>query len=90
MKLHLQFGHGSGEKIWKLTEAAQWSDGLNEDEREEVKQLVTKLIATCEVCRRYKRTPAKPVVSFSWSKTFNTFPLAPIFVQQPLAPGKLE
>ena len=71
MKLHLQFGHGSGEKIWKLTEAAQWSDGLNEDEREEVKQLVTKLIATCEVCRRYKRTPAKPVVSFSWSKNFN-------------------
>ena len=71
MKLHLQFGHGSGEKIWKLTETAQWSDGLNEDEREEVKKLVTELIASCEVCRRYKRNPAKPVVSFSWSKTFN-------------------
>ena len=71
MKLHLQFGHGSGEKIWKLTEAAQWSDGLNEDEKEGVRKLVTELIASCEVCRRYKRNPAKPVVSFSWSKTFN-------------------
>ena len=71
MKLHLQFGHGSGEKIWKLTEEAQWSDGLNEDERAEIKKLVTDLIASCEVCRRYKRNPAKPVVGFSWGKTFN-------------------
>ena len=71
MKLHLQFGHGSGEKIWKLTETAQWSDGLNEDERGEVKKLVSELIGSCEVCKRYKRNPAKPVVSFPWSKTFN-------------------
>ena len=33
MKLHLQFGHESGDKIWKLTEEAQWSDGLRENER---------------------------------------------------------
>ena len=71
MKLHLQFGHGSGEKIWNLTEAANWSDGLTKEGREEVKKLVTDLIACCEVCRRYKRNPAKPVVSFSWGKTFN-------------------
>ena len=38
MKLHLQFGHGHGQKIWKLTEAAQWSDGMSEDEREEVRK----------------------------------------------------
>ena len=31
MKLHLQFGHESGDKIWKLTEA-QWSDGLRNEE----------------------------------------------------------
>ena len=71
MKLHLQFGHGSGEKIWKLTEEAKWSEGMNENERQEVRKLVTDLIASCEVCRRYKRNPAKPVVSFSWGKTFN-------------------
>ena len=68
MKLHLQFGHGSGDKIWKLTEEAQWSEGLSEEERDEVRKLVIDLIASCEVCRRYKRNPAKPVVSFSWSK----------------------
>ena len=71
MKLHLQFGHGSGEKIWNLTEAAQWSNGLTGEEREEVKKMVTELISCCEVCRRYKRNPAKPVVSFPWGKTFN-------------------
>ena len=71
MKLHLQFGHGSGEKIWKLTEDAQWSEGLSEEERESIKKLVTELIASCDVCRRYRKNPAKPVVSFSWGKTFN-------------------
>ena len=64
MKLHLQFGHGSGDKIWKLMEEAQWSEGLSEKERDEVRKLVIDLIASCEVCRRYKRNPAKPVVSF--------------------------
>ena len=71
MKLHLQFGHGSGDKIWKLTEEAWWSDGVREDEKEEVRKLVTGLIASCEVCQKYKRNPTKPVVGFSWSKIFN-------------------
>ena len=71
MKLHLQFGHGSGEKIWKLTEDAQWSNGLEGEEKGEVKKLVTELLATCEICRKYKRNPGKPVVSFSWSSIFN-------------------
>ena len=71
MKLHLQFGHGSGEKIWKLTEDAKWSDGMQEDEIGEVRKLVNELIGSCEVCRKYKRNPAKPVVGFSWSKVFN-------------------
>ena len=71
MKLHLQFGHGSGEKIRKLTEEAQWSAGMNKVEREEVQKLVTDLIASCEVCRKYKRNPAKPVVGFPWGKIFN-------------------
>ena len=71
MKLHLQFGHGSGDKIWKLTEAAQWSDGLREDEKVVVRKLMTGLIASCEVCKKYKRNPAKSVVGFSWCKVFN-------------------
>ena len=71
MKLHLQFGHGSGDKIWKLTEEAHWSNSLSENDREEIKKLVTDLIASCKICRKYKRNPAKPVVSFSWGKTFN-------------------
>ena len=70
MKLHLQFGHGSGVKIWKLTEEAQWSDSLRKDEKE-VGKLVTWLIDSCEVCKKYQRNPAKPVVGFLWSKVFN-------------------
>ena len=38
MKLHLQFEHGSGDKIWKLTEA-QWSEGLRKDEKKEMRKL---------------------------------------------------
>ena len=69
MKIHLQFGHGSGDKIWKLAEE-QWSYGLREAEKE-VRKLVIRLIDSCEVCKKYKRSPAKPVVGFSWSKEFN-------------------
>lgn len=71
MKLHLQFGHGSGDKIWRLTEEAKWSEGLEKEEIGEVKKMVMELTGNCEVCKRYKRNPAKPVVGFSWSKTFN-------------------
>ena len=71
MKLHLQFGHGSGEKIWKITEEAKWSDGLSEEEKEEIRKLITDLISVCEVCKKYKRNPGKPVVGFSWSRVFN-------------------
>ena len=71
MKLHLQFGHGSGDKIWKLTEEAEWSEGLRKDEKEEMRKLVVGLIDSCEVCKKYKRNPAKPVVSFPCSKIFN-------------------
>ena len=70
-KLHLQFGHGSGDKIWKLTEDANWSDGLREEDKGEVKKLLTEVIDSCEVCRKYKRNPAKPVVGFSWGTIFN-------------------
>ena len=71
MKLHLQFGHGSGEKIWKLTEEAKWSDGLEEEEKARIKRLVTELTTDCEVCKKYKRNPPKPVVGFSLGRTFN-------------------
>ena len=37
MKLHLQFGHGNGDKIWKFTEEADWSNGLNENKREKLR-----------------------------------------------------
>ena len=29
------------------------------------------LIDSCEVCKKYKRNPAKPVVGLPWSKVFN-------------------
>ena len=64
-KLHLQFGHGSGDKIWKLTVDAKWSDGLKEEDKLEVKKLLMEVTNSCEVCRKYKRNPAKPVVGFS-------------------------
>ena len=70
-KLHLQFGHGSGGKIWSLLEEAQWTDGVSEEKRNDMKKMVMEVIANCKVCAKYKRNPAKPVVGFPWSKTFN-------------------
>ena len=69
MKLHLQFGHGSGDKIWKLTKEAQWSDGLKHEEKgsEEILKIQLSIVKR----KKYKRKPAKPVVSFLWSKKFN-------------------
>ena len=70
-KLHYQFGHGSGVKIWRLLEEAQWMDGVSKEEKEKMKQMVMEVIGECDVCRKYKKNPAKPVVGFSWGKTFN-------------------
>ena len=70
-KLHRQFGHGSANKLWKLTEDAGWSKGMGEKEKQETRRLMEEIIAECETCRKYRRNPAKPVVGFSWSHVFN-------------------
>ena len=71
MKLHLQFGHGSFDKLWDLTESAKWSEGMEDDEKKELKRKMKLMIESCETCKRYKKTPPRPVVGLSLSKTFN-------------------
>ncbi len=70
-KLHLQFGHASGERIWKLTEDAGWVNGLAEERKIELKNKVLKQLAECEICVRYKKNPPKPVVGLTWGTKFN-------------------
>lgn len=70
-KLHLQFGHANGDKIWNLTEEAKWSEGLTEEDRRGMRSKIRTQIEKCEVCKKYKKVPARPVVGFKWSKTFN-------------------
>ena len=70
-KLHLQFGHASGERIWKLTEDAGWGVGLGEERNLGLKNKVLKQISECEICVKYKKNPPKPVVGLSWGTKFN-------------------
>ena len=52
-------------------EEAQWTDGVSEEERKEMKKIVVEVIDNCQVFYKYKRNPAKPVVCFSWGKAFS-------------------
>ena len=68
-KLHLQFGHPGSEKLIQLLIEAGKGEGNEELSR--MRREVKEISEACEVCLRYKKTPPRPVVGFSWSKRFN-------------------
>lgn len=64
LKLHRQFRHHSA----KATEDILRNAGiLNED----VKRINKEVVDACDICKRYKKTPARPVVSLPMAKQFN-------------------
>ncbi|KAK6187111.1 hypothetical protein SNE40_005204 [Patella caerulea] len=64
MKLHLQFGHASSERLKKLLKSAGNVDNS-------IIQLVDEATKDCEVCIQYKRPPKKPVVGLPQATEFN-------------------
>ena len=71
-KLHLQFGHPGWERLAKLIEEANGKEGgKNIMDINVVKRELKEMTEKCELCRKYKRTPSRPVVGMSWAKVFN-------------------
>ncbi len=63
-KLHKQFGHASTENLTKLiTKAGHDTSGMVEK--------IDKIVERCDHCIKYRKTPAKPVVSVPLATDFN-------------------
>ena len=63
-KLHRQFSHCREERLTELLAKAG-------HESKAVKDLVRQVCSSCEVCVRYGRAPARPIVSLPLSNHFN-------------------
>lgn len=63
LKLHTQFGHASIENLIKLLNNA----GSAMISRSAIADVVN----SCDICKRYKKAEAGPIVGFSWSEKFN-------------------
>lgn len=63
-KLHRQFGHASAEKLKLLLKSAG-SDVV------EVAKILEKIVANCEICRKYRKPAPRPVVGFSLANDYN-------------------
>lgn len=64
VKLHRQFAHPPSEKLKSLMKDA----GVWEDEMED---LLVSVANKCEMCKRYKKTPPRPIVSLPLANSFN-------------------
>lgn len=63
-KLHCQLGHGSYDKLKRLLSDA----GLGDDE---LFHVLKDVVEECEICKLYKKAPAKPATSFPRAKSIN-------------------
>ena len=63
-KLHKQFAHPSAKRLKSLLEDA---GGYTEEHL----KCVDKVTENCEICKRYKKAPARPVVSLPLASEFN-------------------
>lgn len=63
-KLHRQFAHPSARNLKALMKNAEVLDP-------EIEEKIEKISETCNVCKRYKKTPARPVVCMPLATRFN-------------------
>lgn len=63
LKLHKQFAHPSGQRLKLLMKDA----GV----MHEYIKLVDEIVNNCDICKKYKKTPARPVVSIPLARDFN-------------------
>lgn len=63
-KLHRQFGHPSVKSLKAILQNAEVIDKQSQKVIEDITQ-------NCEICKRYKKTPARPVVALPLATQFN-------------------
>ena len=63
-KLHTQFSHPTPKRLNKLIETSGIQD-------EELKREIQNVSNECDICKRYRKTLPKPVVSFPLASEFN-------------------
>ena len=64
-KLHSQFAHPSAEKLIKLISAAGMGDDLA------LIKAIKDVTYKCDICRSYRKSAAKPIVSMPLANEFN-------------------
>jgi hypothetical protein len=64
LKLHRQFGHPRIEVLEALLKKVRADD-------EDVKEMLKKIYEKCETCKKFSKTPARPVVSLPPASEFN-------------------
>ena len=64
LKLHRQFAHPSRQRLEAIIkDAGAWRDDFGSD--------MSAIYDKCDICKRYAKTPARPVVSLPLAKRFN-------------------
>ena len=66
LKLHHSFAHPSAEKLLKLINNSGKERSENADLEREVKEITR----NCEICKRHKKAPPRPVVSLPMASRF--------------------
>ena len=65
LKLHRQFSHASKEKLKKLVQS---SESFNDVE---FIRMIEQVCDKCDICRKFKKPPLKPIVCMPLSQEFN-------------------
>ena len=64
LKIHKQMGHASKDQLLRLFENANF---LNKD----IRNLIKEVTVNCDICKRQKKAPARPVVSLPRAERWN-------------------
>ena len=64
LKLHKQFAHPSSERLLKIVKDSGITD-------KNIHEVIKDVSQKCDVCKRFKKPPNKPIVSFPLASDFN-------------------
>src|SRR5215469_16111224 len=70
-KLHLQFGHASFIKLKELIKRGANNKEVQQEKIERWLKELQKVCENCEICKKYKRNPSRPIVGLPISTRFN-------------------
>src|SRR5215469_15492313 len=70
-KLHLQFGHGSYDKLKDMIEKTYRELREFKDNKEEKLKILKETCEKCKICQKFERTPSRLVVGMNVAEKFN-------------------